>query len=484
MPTPTVQPSPDSNGIVWDSQPAQPATQSGSDTSGIVWDKQPIQPAQTSQPSVPQSDELHSNPSDSLLNKAGKTVGGLFEGIGEGVFGTASGASDLLDKATGMQPGAVNKELRTLAGDDHTSHGLPQTAGRGIEDVAEFLLGDEALKALPLSQRLIKSAKVAQIIEDSPLLNRVFQAGIRAVRGGAVGTIQGEVKSGGNTSDALASGAAGAVGSAILPEAIDAVKAAPRAVSAISDAIRGAEPVVQPELQGAIRKVLSDVAAEHGISIPDGTAMRDTAEHVGQAIKAKGSELYKSIDEALEGTRFQSFDEQLSNVRKALRNDTGVDHDMTGRLIERLNDLEDAKAAAQQTAIDKGIDPKAFDQANAYWRQGSAIQDLSSKLRQSTSGLPENLKDGSKAASAASGEVISPNKLAPKVQALRDSGRLTQALGAQSRADDLVRYLESAKTRTAEIAANRKTIGKVAVGTAAAAGAGGLAGEAIKHVIQ
>ena len=321
------------------------------------------------------------------------------------------------------------------------------------------------------------------------MLNRVFQAGIRSIRGGAVGTVQGGIKTG-DVPDALGAGVTGALGNAIVSEAFDAVRAAPGAIhsatGALSDALRGAEKVVQPELQGSLRQMLGDVAAEHGITIPDGTAMRDTAEQVGQAVKVKGSAIYKAVDDALDGTRFQTFDEQLSNVRRALRNDTGVDHDQTGRLIERLNDLEDAKANAQQQAINHGIDPKAFDKANAYWRQGSAIQDLSAKIRQSTGGLPDSLNEGSKAASAASGEVVSPSKLAPKVHSLRDSGRLAQAL-SQDRADDLLRAVESAKARTADISSKSKLAGKI--GTAAAkavagAGAGTLAYEGIRHSLE
>jgi hypothetical protein len=49
---------------------------------------------------------------------------------------------------------------------------------------------------------------------------------------------------------------------------------------------------------------------------------------------------------AVGGTRFQTFDDQLSNVRRALKNSAGIDPEADGRLVERINDLEDAKAAA------------------------------------------------------------------------------------------------------------------------------------------
>ena len=76
----------------------------------------------------------------------------------------------------------------------------------------EFLLGDEALKALPLSEKLAKAAKTAKAIESSPTLSRVVSAGIRAVRGGVVGAAQGAVRSGGNGSSALTEGCGGRCG--------------------------------------------------------------------------------------------------------------------------------------------------------------------------------------------------------------------------------------------------------------------------------
>lgn len=374
----------------------------------------------------------------------------------------------------------LNNHSQNTGRDNASS--VEQGTGTGIEDLAEFFLGDEALKGLSVSDRLLRASKMARTVEDSPLLNRVFQAGVRALRGGAVGAVQGGVKT--DTASGASTAAVGAgLGNAVLPEIWAAGKAAPRVVNTVSDALRGAEKVVQPELQSSLRQILSDTAAEHGITVPSDTAMRDTAEYVGQAIKDRASAIYRAIDEALD-TRFQAYDEQLSAVRNALRNDTAVDHEYTGKLTDKYNELEAAKASAQQKAVDAGISPDAFKQSGAYWRQGSALQDLSAKLRQATTGLPENLNNGSKAASTASGEVVSPNKLVSKIHTLRDSGRLAEALKSQSRVDDLLRSVEAGKARTAEIAANRKALSKAAIGAAAAAGAGGVAGTAIRHALQ
>jgi len=424
-------------------------------------------------------------------------VGNLETGALHGLSQTGAGIMGLSEKLANPSgdPNNERQWFNSTKGwlDQHsqntgtdTATRVEQSAGTGIETVAEFLLGDEALKGLPLSERLATVSKVTKALESHPIISHIVDAGLRGLRGTAVGAVQGGVKSGGNATDAGEAGIGAGLANLVLPEIGMAAKAAPRLAGALSDAMRGAERVVQPELQGSIRQILSDVAADHGITVPDQIAMRDHAEFVGQGIKAKASAIYRAIDDALEGTKFQSYDDQLSAVRKAIRTDTGIDHDYTGKLVERLNELTDAKAAAQQKAIDAGINPDAFNQANAYWRQGSAVQDLSAKIRQSTTGLPENLMNGSKAATNASGEVVSPVKLAPKVHALRDEGRLAEALN-QSRADDLLRSVEAAKARTAQINATSKTLGTVAkhVGYVAGAGAvGGLGIEALRHTLE
>lgn len=419
------------------------------------------------------------------------TASGLITGFGKGVLSTVSGTDEwarkhlpafLTNSDFGFGSPANEQRVQQMA----TPHGGAQNVGSMGESLAEFILGDEALKALPISQRLLKASKIMQSIEESPALSRLFQFAVRGARGGAIGSAQGALKSGGDASDTAGAGVAGGVGNAVVPEAFDLVKSVPGIADLVSEALRGPEKVVQPELQGSLRRILGEVAAENGITIPDDIAMRDLADHVGNKVKGKGSALYKDIDNSLGGTRFQTFDEQLSNVRKALRDDTGVDPDHTGRLIERLNDLEDAKAKAIQMAIEKGIDPHDFQQANQFWRQGSALNDFGVRIRRATSGLPENLRDGSPAAKAANGEVVSPNRLSPAVHSMRDSGRLSQAVGPQ-RADELLRQVESARARAAHIAANQKTIKKVVTSGAAAAGAAGAGYggyEIARHALQ
>jgi hypothetical protein len=338
-------------------------------------------------PVQPQS-VLTMNDNDSIGTDVLKAGGGLLSGIGEGVFGTLAGTADLLNKSgTGQLPTAVTGYLHNLAGDNEQQSGW-ERVGQGTESIAEFIMGDAALKGLSTSEKLLQASKAVKVIEDSPVLNRIFQAGVRAVRGGVVGTIQGGIKSGGDSSQAIAGGVAGAVGNALVPEAIDALKATPKAIkgayTAISEALQGAEKVVQPELQSGISNILKQVAAEHGIAIPDGTAVRDVAEHVGQSIKNQASSIYSKIDDALGGTDFKSVNRQLDAAQRAFNADTGFDPDVTGRLIEHINHLEDFKANLRQTALDAGIPEDAFTQADKLWRQRDCPTTSAMDQRQQT----------------------------------------------------------------------------------------------------
>jgi hypothetical protein len=426
---------------------------------------------------------LDINPDDSLGMKALKGTNAIGAGLGEGLLGTLNGGADLLHL-----PHATLQARENELHEQNAQNPFLRGTGIGAENLLEFLSGDEMLKGLTTSQKYLKVGKLLEQVESSPVMTRIINAGVRALRGGVVGGIQGEIKSGGDTGTAIASGLGAGLGNAVIPEAFDAIKAAPGAIkgayNALSEALQGAEKVVQPELQGSISKILSDVAADHGITIPDGTALRDTAEHVGTSIKGRASVIYQAIDDALEGTNLKSIEAKLENTQRALRDDTGVDHDYTGKLLEHESALNDQYEKFKQEAIAKGVKPEDFQNADRYWKQGSALQDLSAKIRQSTSGLPDNIRGDLKAP----GEVISPSKLAPRIHALRDSGRLSQALTrdlSASRGNDLLRSVEGAKARTADIGNTGKVVGKVASGVAHAAGLGGgalLAGDVIRHV--
>ena len=190
------------------------------------------------------------NDSDSVLTKAGKAVGGGLEGIGEGMFGTLAGGADIVNKVTGQQAGGITNELHNLAGDNEQQSGS-EKVGQGLETIGEFLMGDAALKGLSLADKMTQVSKVMKFIEKSPklaqalrlginvgkagtelgpeeraalqkypVLARLAGAGLDAVRAGTVQAGQTELKSGGDTGQALRSGAGMAAGSGLVGGAL------------------------------------------------------------------------------------------------------------------------------------------------------------------------------------------------------------------------------------------------------------------------
>ena len=259
------------------------------------------------------------------------------------------------------------------------------------------------------------------------------------------------VTSGGRkAADAVSSGAGKVVNAVRKPFSLKRVQdALTNTTARIQNEAATATQQATDEFHNGLRSLLNDVAKDAGVKPDASASLRDTAANVAQAVKAKASSLYQQLDKAVGGQRFQLWDEQLNNVRRALRNSAGIDPEADGRLVERINDLEDAKAAALDQAKANGVDPKLINDANAAYRQGSALEDLSKHIRASATGLRPELNNGVNAAQ----EVVSPAKLATKANRLYDSGRLQQALG-DNRADDLLRATEQTRQKLQDIADN------------------------------
>jgi hypothetical protein len=186
-------------------QPTQPSPASELDFSTAV----PLNP--------PQDTSLQIQPDDGFLTKAGKWIGGTFQGIGQGVLGTATDVADLADRWTGMQPGAVSQFLHENNGQDDPTNGAPQQLGRLLEYPMEFLTGDEVLKGLSVADKLAKVAKVAKLIEEMPVAAKFLTGGAGDIaRLATVGGAQGYVHGGGlgGVAGGITGGVYGALGAA------------------------------------------------------------------------------------------------------------------------------------------------------------------------------------------------------------------------------------------------------------------------------
>jgi hypothetical protein len=140
---------------------------------------------------------------DTSLKGGVQELNALGAGIGEGVLGTANGAASLLHL-----PHATLQAREDELKRNNSVNPEARNTGLTSEAIAEFALGDEALKGLTASEKFAKAAGLAKTIENSPLLTRVVAA---AIRGGTVGGVQGGLKTN-SVMGTVGGGLAGAAG--------------------------------------------------------------------------------------------------------------------------------------------------------------------------------------------------------------------------------------------------------------------------------
>lgn len=380
------------------------------------------------------------------------------------------------------------------------AHGLDYGNSQGVADYMGSLpLG--LLKAAKGESELAQSGKRWKGAKD--IAGGALQAA--TIPGSFVAPEAGEIAP--EVLDRAAS-AAGKAGTAVAETAGKTANAVrrPFSLKAVQESLQNSKDSIQQSLanhlqniqdtwHGSLRDLFDDVAQEAGVKPQPAESLHDVAANTAAAVKAKASAIYKQLDQAIGGTRFQTFDEQLNNVRRALRNSAGIDPDADGRLVERINQLEDAKAAALEQAKANGVDPNLIHRANATHRQAMALEDLSKHIQASMSGLRANLANGVNAAQ----ESLSPAKLASRANRLYNTGRLQQALG-DDHADDILTVIETSRQRAKDAAENavRQTEQAVAnaeqkaaavktrrlIGGAVAASAGApTAWEWLKHLL-
>ena len=313
------------------------------------------------------TDEVQTPEGADLASKASHAIAGGLEGVGEGVFGTIAGGADIANKLTGnhVDTGFLHK----LAGDEDTEHGTAQNIGRAGETIAEFLMGDAALKGLSAGDKLNQVAKAMKIIENngklakalqlginvgkagvelgpeeraaiqqSPVLARLVGAGYDAIRAGVTQAGQTLVKTGGDVGQAareglgmtagagLAGGALGAVGGALSKGAEAATTAeglrsaaeqAPTATQAGQQFTDLATSELSPKIaQAEYDKNLAEQGIEQAgqdvgklaANAPEHAAITASAQKAAQnAYKALGDEFEKGRNTLTTATNGQSI---------------------------------------------------------------------------------------------------------------------------------------------------------------------------------
>lgn len=147
-------------------------------------------------------------------------IAGIFSGIGAGVFQTAQGAENLINKA--LPDSMQIPPIPTALTQQNTQ---AEKLGGGLESIGEFITGDEAIKGLDLASRFGLAAKVAQIAQQSPRLARAIEIGMNALRSGTVGAAQGGTEAAAEGQPVAKGAAGGAAGGALGSAAGEAILA-------------------------------------------------------------------------------------------------------------------------------------------------------------------------------------------------------------------------------------------------------------------
>jgi hypothetical protein len=197
-----------------------------------------------------------------------------------------------------------------------TSTNGAETAGKVAENIAEFAMGDEALKGLQITERLGIAQKMASMAKSSPYIAKILEHGLTAVRGGAV-TVPQQMLHGATPTEALKTGAEATVlgaGTGAVLEGASALANTEtgQAVRNIAKQVVQGKKVAQPGAQSAVRE-----AVQTGVTAAnDATAAREAAQS-----NVKIPDAYKDLVNEAMNQEPAWTPEKAQPIVKALGND-------------------------------------------------------------------------------------------------------------------------------------------------------------------
>lgn len=398
--------------------------------------------------------------------------------------GAAKGATDTIHgalKATAKYVGGMTDDEATEAANralqispaDLSATTPSQKVGKGIESVAEFVLGDEALKGLSVAQKLGLASKIAEMSEKSPKLAKMIGIGMDAVRQGTVAGGEDFAKTGGDVSAAAKTGAEAAAGSALLGGAVEGAR------------ILRVNPFRAKALaMKAADEAAASAAADSRVATgaaPSESGLRPALDSAIDQVSNRERTTYDTVKK-LSGTDLKSLYDERESVQDAI--DDPVNIGNSRALQDRLQNLDAQIATGEQTAAAKGADAqKIIQQAKADTQQRFALQELKNKVFDN-----ESVVSGNKA--AGTDETININNAIKAVERLDKPSRyapqgtpsrLQQALGPDGAANFKRALYDAQKrgVRNAKLAQFTRWAG----GLIGAGVLGGLGFEAGKHLL-
>ena len=249
---------------------------------------------------------------------------------------------------------------------------------------------------------------------------------------------------------------------------------------------------VQPTIKSDIRSIMNDVEKESGIEAPKGGAkpagqgepsIRKAVEQTADRFYTRAKATYKELDEAT-GGQFQRFDNQLRDVNRQLKELISTDTEESVAAEKTLMDKKSAIEDAQEAAFDKakasGVDPNLIEGARQDFKKSQALYDLDYAVKKSTNGARPDNPSMFPEDYVKNPEVVHPRKLADRLDALYDSGRLQEAVGEErankmlaDASDNLVAHKQELRAQSA--AAAKRIRSNARIRTGVNLGAAGLA---------
>lgn len=281
-----------------------------------------------------------SNPIVQGLGEIGQVSADVQSGFAKGVGDTVSGVSHLLNKIP-----VVGETLAPKAGISALDAiDVPQSdaeaAGKGLENVAEFVGGDELLGGLSKGVKLVALARKYPIVAKTlnlatqhPWLAKMIFEGMKgAAVGGTVGGIKGaqtDQAVTGAEKGAAVGGAVGAAGGA-LSEAVSRLR-----VNPFRQILEG-KNIAQAPAEDASRAAVQRGGAQGVLNTAQPSSLRTIVEEPIQVVNGLKKDIYGRVDKAA-GTDLKTLYDKLDAINDKID-------------LEASGSPEEARLEAQRTS--------------------------------------------------------------------------------------------------------------------------------------
>lgn len=411
-------------------------------------------------------------------------------GISGALAASPVGANPLtvgVAKAAGETAHTIGRAINAVTGDsikwlptsleqpkELGSSDTAEMLGKMGESIAEFALGDEALKGVSIAEKLGIAHKITEFAQKSPTLAKLLNLGLNATRGAVAGGVTGGLHDGAQGAEA---GAAAGAGGEVLSAGVGA------AAKGIKSLLFPSEEVGSQVVKDSIRKALgSKVDAD----VADEIAGRVKKESILSPMENELKLAKASLDEDLPKMN-TALDQTLANSTAQTGNAARVVNSTFDDAVKQVQSgvgTEKAAATAAINDVRKEVlgklsnEPMTAQQVNDVKRLvGDQIKKFAPP--ENLSSIDAHKKEAYRQAYFSLRDIVS--NLAPESKPLNQ--KISRAISAQDILEKKFPQLQTSgqaqASHAGEIQQNKigavKKLGKAAaVGAAGAAGAGAI----------